>query len=103
MTTSAFLSPIPAAFQSYLHSSLIDENTEYARIEEIAFDSEHKLLKRVSLFDFYKGKNIPQGKKSYAVSFYLQDRNKTLTDKEIDRIMSKITENLVKKLNAELR
>lgn len=82
---------------------LIDENITYAEIERIAYESENKLLKRVSLFDFYKGSNIPKGKKSYAVSFFLQDLNKTLTDKEIDRIMEKIRDNLIKKLNAELR
>ena len=82
---------------------LLDDRTEFARIEKIAFDSERKLLKRINLFDFYKGKNIPEGKKSYAVSFFLQDLNKTLTDKEIDKIMSKIADNLVRNLNAELR
>jgi phenylalanyl-tRNA synthetase beta chain len=82
---------------------LLDEKTKFSEIEKISFDAEGKLLKRINLFDFYKGKNIPEGKKSYAVSFFLQDMGKTLTDKEIERIMLKITESLKKKLNAELR
>jgi phenylalanyl-tRNA synthetase beta chain len=60
-------------------------------------------LKSVNLFDVYQGKNLPKGKKSYAVSFTLQDENKTLTDKEIDKIMSKLQNNFEKQLNAELR
>jgi phenylalanyl-tRNA synthetase beta chain len=82
---------------------LLDENTKYSEIEKIAVQAENKLLKRINLFDFYKGNNIPKGKKSYAVSFFLQDLSKTLTDKEIERIMQKITDNLINNLNAELR
>ena len=82
---------------------LIDEKVEYAQIEKLAYESEQTLLNRVCLFDFYKGGNIPAGKKSYAVSFFLQDLHKTLTDKEIDRIMKKIADNLINNLNAELR
>lgn len=82
---------------------LIDEDINYASIEEIAFRTEKNFLKRVNLFDYYKGKNIPLGKKSYAVSFILQDQRKTLTDKEIERIMTGITKSLIKNLNAELR
>jgi len=82
---------------------LIDDNIQYSEIEKLAFKSGDKLLKRMGMFDYYKGKNIPAGKKSYAVSFFLQDLNKTLTDKEIDRIMKKITKSLITQLNAELR
>ncbi len=82
---------------------LIDESISYASIEKLAFQAEKKFLKRVNLFDYYKGKNIPAGKKSYAVSFILQDLKKTLTDKEIERIMTGITQSLKKNLNAELR
>jgi phenylalanyl-tRNA synthetase beta chain len=82
---------------------LLDEEIEYAQIEKLAYESELELLRRVNLFDYYKGSNLPAGKKSYAVSFFLQDLNKTLTDKEIDRIMKKITDNLTNKLKAELR
>jgi phenylalanyl-tRNA synthetase beta chain len=82
---------------------LLDTRIQYARIEELAAKSAGEVLTRMELFDYYKGKNIPEGKKSYAVSFYLQDRNKTLTDKEIDSIMNKITQSVVKNLGAELR
>jgi phenylalanyl-tRNA synthetase beta chain len=61
------------------------------------------LLKEISLFDVYKGKNMEKGKKSYAVRFALQDKNKTLKDKEIDNVMSKIQLSLTEKLEAELR
>ncbi len=82
---------------------LIDESVQFSQVERLAFEAGRPLLKKINLFDYYKGKNIPEGKKSYAVSFFIQDLNKTLTDKEIDRIMSKITEALVKNLKAELR
>lgn len=82
---------------------LIDESVPFSQISELACQSERKILKRVSLFDFYKGKGIPEGKKSYGVSFYLQDEDKTLTDKEIDRIMGKISDRLVKEIQATIR
>lgn len=82
---------------------LLDKNVQFAEIEKIATDSERKLLKDVALFDVYEGKNLPAGKKSYAVSFYLQDEGKTLNDKQIDAIMKKIQTNLEQKLGAQLR
>ena len=82
---------------------LIDNNVEFAQIEEIARQTEKKLLKRVELFDVYQGKNLPEGKKSYAVNFILQDETKTLNDKAIDAIMQKLIKNLTNKLGAELR
>lgn len=82
---------------------LLDEGVEFAQIEKIAYQTEKKLLKAVSLFDVYEGKNLPAGKKSYAVNFILQDENKTLTDKAIEAIMNKLTQNLTKQLQAELR
>lgn len=82
---------------------LIDKSTRFEEIEKIARESERKLLKDICLFDVYEGKNLPAGKKSYAVSFYLQDENKTLNDKQIDGIMTKIRSNLEQKLNAQLR
>lgn len=82
---------------------LIDKKVQFAEIESIAYESERKLLKEVALFDVYEGKNLPEGKKSYAVSFYLQDENKTLTDKQIDACMKKIHANLEQKLGAQLR
>ena len=82
---------------------LVDEKVEFAEIEQVARQTENKLLKSVELFDVYEGKNLPQGKKSYAVNFILQDETKTLNDKQIEAIMSKLTANLKNKLGAELR
>ncbi|GGG43251.1 phenylalanine--tRNA ligase subunit beta [Bizionia arctica] len=82
---------------------LLDESISFEDIDRIANQTEKHLLKNVNLFDVYQGKNLPQGKKSYAVSFTLQDNNKTLTDKQIDKIMSKLQDNFAKELGAELR
>jgi phenylalanyl-tRNA synthetase beta chain len=82
---------------------LIDKNVEFAQIEQIAFQTEKKLLKKVELFDVYEGKNLPEGKKSYAVNFILQDEQKTLNDKQIEAIMNKLITNIKNKLGAELR
>ena len=82
---------------------LIDQNVEFAQIEEIARQTERKLLKKVELFDVYEGKNLPAGKKSYAVNFILQDAEKTMGDKQIEAIMNKLIANLKQKLGAELR
>lgn len=82
---------------------LLDKAVQFAEIQKIAQESERKLLKEVTLFDVYEGKNLPAGKKSYAVSFYLQDETKTLNDKQIDAIMKKIQTNLEQKLGAQLR
>lgn len=82
---------------------LIDNAVTMEQIETIVCESEKKLLKDVTLFDVYEGKNLPEGKKSYAISMTLQDPEKTLQDKQIDQIMSKIITNLQKKANAELR
>ena len=60
-------------------------------------------MKGVSLFDVYEGKNLPAGKKSYALSFYLQDTERTMSDKQIDAIMSKIRKSLEDGFGAELR
>ncbi len=82
---------------------LIDKNIQFAEIEKIAYETERKLLKEVELFDVYEGKNLEAGKKSYAVSFLLQDETQTLNDKMIDKIMSKLVKNLEDKLSAKLR
>ena len=82
---------------------LLDKGVAFASIEAVAYQSERKLLKSVELFDVYEGKNLPAGKKSYAVNFILQDEQRTLNDKQIDAIMQKIIANLKKQLNAELR
>ena len=82
---------------------LLDKSVEFAQVEQVARQSERKLLKRVELFDVYEGKNLPAGKKSYAVNFILQDEQKTMGDKQIDAIMQKLIANIKKQLNAELR
>ncbi len=82
---------------------LLDKKVQFAEIEKIAYETEKKLLKEVSLFDVYEGKNLEVGKKSYAVSFTLQDENATLNDKQIDKIMQKLITNLQNKLDAKLR
>ena len=82
---------------------LLDKNIQFAEIEKIAYETEKKLLKEVELFDVYEGKNLEAGKKSYAVSFLLQDETQTLNDKMIDKIMSKLVKNLEDKLGAKLR
>ena len=82
---------------------LVGEKAELAEVEERARQAEKTLLKIVGLYDVYEGKNLPQGKKSYAVNFILQDETKTLNDKQIEAIMSKLTTNLKNKLGAELR
>ena len=82
---------------------LVDNSVEFAQIEQIARQTEKKLLKKVELFDVYEGDKLPAGKKSYAVNFILQDEEKTMGDKQIDAIMQKLIVNLKKQLNAELR
>ena len=82
---------------------LIDKTVRFADIEKIALATEKKLLKGVSLFDVYEGKNLPQGKKSYAVSFLLQDETQTLNDKLIEGIMNKLIKNFETQLGASLR
>ena len=95
------LSKFPAVSRDL--ALLIDESVNFGQIVEIARQSEKKLLKKVELFDVYQGKNLPAGKKSYAVNFILQDEQKTLNDKQIDAIMQKLISNLKAKLGAELR
>jgi len=82
---------------------LVDSKVQFADIEKIAFDTDKKLLKKVNLFDVYEGKTLLAGKKSYAVSFTLQDENQTLNDKAIDKVMQKLIYNLQNKLGAQLR
>ena len=82
---------------------LVDNSVEFAQIEQIARQTEKKLLKKVELFDVYEGDKLPAGKKSYAVNFILQDEEKTMGDKQIEAIMNKLIAQLKKQLNAELR
>ncbi len=82
---------------------LLDKKVQFADIEKIAYETEKKLLKSVELFDVYEGKNLEAGKKSYAISFLLQDEAATLNDKQIDKVMQKLIANLQNKLGAQLR
>lgn len=82
---------------------LIDNSIQFGDLKNAAFDSEKKLLKAVTLFDVYKGKNLPDGKKSYALSFTIQDEEKTLTDKQIDKIMGKLKQKFETEFGAVLR
>lgn len=82
---------------------LLDESISYEQLLKIAQQTEKSLLKDVNLFDVYEGTNLPEGKKSYALSFILQDTSKTLTDTQIDKIMSKLKQNYETELGASLR
>lgn len=82
---------------------LIDSKVEFKEVYNLAFQSEKNLLKEVDLFDVYEGDKLPEGKKSYAVSFVLQDETKTLDDKQIDKIMQKLQQTFEKNLEAVLR
>ncbi len=82
---------------------LMDEKTSFNSIEQIARSTEKRLLKKVGLFDVYEGKNLPAGKKSYAISFEFLDPEKTLVDKQVDKVMKKIYTNLNTELGVELR
>ncbi|MFV5684587.1 phenylalanine--tRNA ligase subunit beta [Flavobacterium sp. GB2R13] len=82
---------------------LIDQNVTYDSIYNIARQTEKSLLKDINLFDVYEGNNLPEGKKSYALSFTIQDNSKTLTDAQIDKIMGKLQNNFEVELGASLR
>jgi phenylalanyl-tRNA synthetase beta chain len=82
---------------------LLDESVSFKQIRDLAFRTERKLLTKVNLFDVYTGNKLADGKKSYAVSFILQDTRKTLTDAQIDKIMGKLQRTFEKELGAELR
>ena len=82
---------------------LVDSSINFEELEDAAFKTDRKLLKSVSLFDVYEGKNLPDGKKSYGLSFHFGDPNKTLTDKNIDRIMQKLQKEFEQNFGAVLR
>lgn len=82
---------------------LLDQQVSFDQLKKAALKTEKQLLREVSLFDVYTGKNIPEGKKSYALSFTLQDEHKTLTDKQIDKIMRKLQETFAREFEAVLR
>ncbi len=82
---------------------LIDKEITYKQLEELAFNAERKLLKTVNLFDIYEGDKLEAGKKSYALSFMLQDEEATLNDKQIDNVMQKLIKTYTEKVGAKLR
>ena len=97
----AGLSKFPAVKRDL--ALLLDKRTEFKEIYNLAFQSEKSFLKEVDLFDVYEGDKLPEGKKSYAVSFLIQDETKTLADKQIDKIMQKLQQTFEKNLDAVLR
>ena len=84
-------------------SMLVDKQVTFDELKGIAFKTEKKFVKNVQVFDVYEGNKLPEGKKSYALNFTLQDEDQTLTDKQIDAVMQKIIHNLAQSANAEIR
>ena len=84
-------------------SLLLNDTINYSDLEQIAFEVERKILKKVELFDIYQGSKLPEGKKSYALSFILQSDESTLKDKQIENTMQKLQKAFQDKLGAELR
>lgn len=84
-------------------SMLVDTSVTFDVLKAIAFKTERKLLKNVQVFDVYVGDKLPEGKKSYALNFTIQDEEQTLTDKQIDAVMQKIIHNLAQTVKAEIR
>ena len=82
---------------------LLDDNVTFEEVYKLALQTEKALLKKVNLFDVYTGSNLPEGKKSYAVSFTIQDNAKTLTDEQIDKVMQKMQKNFTNDLGAIIR
>ena len=82
---------------------VMDKNVTFEQIKKLAFETERNILKSVNLFDIYEGDKIPAGKKQYAVSFIIQDKQKTLTDKVIEKTMARIQQAIEQQLNATLR
>lgn len=109
LTQNAFSKPIlfekvakfPSTSRDF--ALLIDHDIPFNALEKIAFKTERKILKSVCLFDVYEGSNIPKGKKSYGIKFTFQDKNRTLTDKQVDKVMEKLLNNFKENFNAELR
>ena len=82
---------------------LVDASVEFKTLQSLANQCENQLLKSINLFDVYEGNKLPKGKKSYALSFVLQDENRTLTDKQIDKVMDKLINTFKDKAGAEIR
>jgi phenylalanyl-tRNA synthetase beta chain len=84
-------------------SMLVDKAVTFNQLKQISQKTERKLIKEVNVFDVYEGDKLPAGKKSYALSFIIQDDEKTLNDKAIDSLMQKLIYNLGKETGAEIR
>lgn len=82
---------------------IVDQSVTFSQLEQLAYKQERKILRKVSIFDVYQGEHIPEGKKSYALSFYLQDETKTLNDKHIDKIINHIASAFTNELQAQIR
>ena len=82
---------------------MVNKDITFRQIEDVAYQTERNLLKNIELFDVYEGSNLPEGKKSYAINLTLQDTQKTLTDKQIDKVMQSLINNFKNRLSAELR
>ena len=82
---------------------LVDKAVTFSQLREIAFATEKKLLKNVALFDVYEGDKLPEGKKSYALSFILEDKTQTLNDKAIERVMANLQKQFEVKTGAQIR
>lgn len=82
---------------------LVAQEVQFEDLQKLAFKTEQKILKSVTLFDVFEGKSLPKGKKSYGINFNFQDRNKTLTDKQVDKVMDKLLQNFKKNFDATLR
>ena len=82
---------------------LVDKTVSFDELKKIAIKSDNKILKSVNLFDVYEGEKLPEGKKSYALSFTISDETKTLTDKQVDRLMKKIMDNYTNQVSAVIR
>ncbi len=82
---------------------LIDDTVKFRQLQEVSFKAERQILQKVDLFDVYEGKGIPEGKKSYALSFILRDDQRTLNEKQIDKTMQKLIMAFTRDLGAELR
>ena len=84
-------------------ASVVDKSVTFDELSKIAKQADNKILKSVNLFDVYEGDKLPEGKKSYALSFTMADDTKTLTDKYVDKVMKKLMKSLADKAGAELR
>jgi phenylalanyl-tRNA synthetase beta chain len=95
------LSKFPSVYRDL--ALLVNADVTFEELHQIALKTERQLLENVQLFDVFTGNGIPKGKKSYGLNFKLSDKNKTLTDKQIDKTMKRISQQYEKQLGASLR